>query len=129
MLKEQTYGPRTHRDDRRVGSITREQLYRRIGRIFLLGATFSGGLEVIFTDVLGSRMPVTLRAMLDLSPSGMTGYALAPIQVPLGLALDLPLWTVLLIAAAVAYAMAVHQSSKKSLASKGGVQEFRPKSH
>ncbi len=120
MLKEHAYGPRTQRDDQRDGSIAREQLYRRIGRIFLLGAAFSGGLEVIFTAVLGNRMPVTLRAMLDLSPPEMTQSALAPIQVPIGLALDLPLWTVLLIAAAVPYAMAVHQSSKKSPAGKGG---------
>jgi hypothetical protein len=129
MLKEHTYGSRTHRDDQRDGSAARERLYRGIGRIFLLGAAFSGGLEVIFTAVLGSRMPVTLRAMLDLSPSEMTGYALAPIQIPIGLALDLPLWTVLLIAAAVPYAMAVHQSSKKTSTIKGGAEEFRPKSH
>ena len=98
-----------------------------MGRIFLLGAAFSGGLEVLLTAFLGGRMPVTLRTMLDLSE--MNGYALAPIQIPIGLALDLPLWTVLLIAAAVPYAMAVHQSSKKSPASQAGAGEFRPKSH
>ena len=129
MLKERMYGPRTHRDDQRDGSMAREQLYRRFGRILLLGAAFSGGLELVLTAFLGGRMPVTLRTMLDLSPSEMTGSALAPIQNPIGLALDLPLWTVLLIAAAVPYAMAVHQSSEKSPASKREADEFRPKSH
>ena len=71
------------------------------------------------TAVLGNRMPVTLGAMLDLSPPEMARSVLAPIQVPIGLALELPLWAVLLIAAAVPYAMAVHQSSKKSLTTAG----------
>jgi hypothetical protein len=94
----------------RERAVLRGRWYRRIGRIFLLGAALSGGVEMTYAAVLGGPKPaMTLRAMLDLSPSDITRSDLASMQAPIALALDSPLWLVLLIAAAIPYTMAVHQ--------------------
>ena len=107
MLKQFTGGPRTHLDPLRDGLVARGRWYQRVGRIFLLGAAFGGGVEMILRTVLGGTLPpVTLGSIVD-----VTGIAQVP--PPIGLALDLPLWIVLLIAAAVPYAIAAHQFVKQ----------------
>ena len=94
----------------RERAVLRGRWYRRVGRIFLLGAAFSSGVEMTYAAVLGGPMPaMTLRAMLELSPPDIARSDLAPLQAPIALALDSPLWLVLLIAAAIPYTMAVRQ--------------------
>jgi len=107
MLKQLTVGPRTHLDAIRDGPVARGRWHRRVGRVLLLGAAFGGGVEMILRTVLGGTPPpVTLGSIVDAA-------GIAHIPPPIGLALDLPLWIVLLIAAAVPYAIAARQFVKQ----------------
>jgi len=107
MKKQFTLGPRTLLDDQCDGPVARGRWYRRVGRIFLLGAAFGGGVEMILKAFWGGApSPVTLRSILEIA-------GIARMPAPIALALDSPLWVVLLVAAAVPYAMAVHQFVKQ----------------
>ena len=107
MLKQSTVGLRTHLDALRDGPVARGRWYQRVGRIFLLGAAFGGSVEMILRTVLGGTLPpVTLGSIVDVT-------RIAHMPALIRLALDLPLWIVLLIAAAVPYAIAAHQFVKK----------------
>jgi hypothetical protein len=82
--------------------------YRLAGRACLLGAAISGCME-IFNAFRGEHLPhFTLRSVLDLSPHGTTA-GLAPMQSAIQLAVDSPLWVVLVVAAAIPYGLAVHR--------------------
>jgi hypothetical protein len=111
MKKEFTLGPRTLADEGDHAS--RGRGYRRLGRIFLIGAALGGAVEMVSQFFLdGTVPPVTLRTMLDAA-------GIAHIPVPIGLILDLPLWMVLLFAAAIPYAMAVYQFDRHRSAPDG----------
>ena len=107
MMKQFTLAPRTQLDDRRHSAVTQGRWHRRVGRILLFGAAFGGGVEMVLNAVLGGTLPpVTLRSMLEAA-------GIARMPGPFGLLLDSPLWIVLLIAAAIPYAMAAHQFMKQ----------------
>jgi hypothetical protein len=91
--------------------------YRLIGRLCLVGAAITGGVEIFYAWWGVPLPPVTLRSMLDLS-SVATATAIAPVQAATKLAVDAPLWVVLIVLAALPYAMAIQCFLK---ATAGGV--------
>ena len=114
-MKERFPLVRTAYPERRTGrqhAVVFGRLYRRIGRACLLGAAICAGVDV-FNSVQGySLPPVTLRSVLDLSPL-VTGPSVAPtMKVAIGLAVDSPLWALLIILAAVPYALAIERFLK-----------------
>ena len=95
-------GPR-----RPEGHIALGRWYRQAGRLCLLGAAFSAGVEILEQGNL--LPPVTLRSLFGLSPD-TTAPGLALLKAAI---IDSPLWVVLLVAAAIPYALAVHQFIKE----------------
>lgn len=83
-----------------------------IGRVRLLGASICGGVDV-FNSVRGRLLPlVTLRSVLDLSPL-VAGPSVSPtIKVAIGLVVDSPLWVLLIVLAAIPYALAIERYLK-----------------
>lgn len=82
--------------------------YRGAGRLCLLGSAVSGGIDLV-NSVQGSVLPpVTLRSMLDLSPN-LNIAVLPHVQAAIGLAVDSPLWVLLVLAAAIPYGLAVER--------------------
>ena len=86
--------------------------YRRAGRLLLLAAAFSGGVEIVIANQDNLLPPVTLHSVFGWSPD-VTTPSLALLKAAIELAADAPLWVVLLLAAAIPYALAVHQFIKK----------------
>jgi hypothetical protein len=83
-------------------------VYRSAGRLCLLGAAVSGSVDIV-NSVQRSVLPtVTLRTLFDLSPN-LNGAGLAHVEAAIGLAVDSPLWVVLLLAAAIPYGLAVER--------------------
>jgi hypothetical protein len=102
MKKDFTLAPRIRLDDRRDQAAERGRWDRRVGRIFLVAAVFAWGVQTILSAFFwGTMPPVTIGSMLDAA-----GIA----HLPVPIALDAPLWVVLLMAAAIPYAIVVHQS-------------------
>lgn len=89
--------------------------YRFSGRLCLVGAAVASGVE-IFCAWRGVPLPsVTLRSLLDLS-SAATASGIAPLQAAAELAVDAPLWAVLIVLAALPYALAVERFLKAARA-------------
>ena len=85
--------------------------YRGAGRACLVAAAICGGVDV-FNSVQGSVLPhVTLRSVLNLSPLFM-GTGFTQIQAAIELVIDSPLWALLVIAAAIPYALAIERFVK-----------------
>jgi hypothetical protein len=87
--------------------------YRRAGRVCLLGAGVIGGVEIFSAVEGGILPPVTLRSVLALSPD-VTAPGSALIRAAIELAVDSPLWVLLVIAAAIPYALAVQRFIKEN---------------
>jgi hypothetical protein len=107
-MKETFAGVRAaYFEQNRVGhSVVRARLYRWAGRMCLLGAAVSGSVE-IFGAGQGNTLPlVTLRSLFGLSPD-VTAPSLQPLKVAIEFVVGSPLWIVLLVAAAIPYALAV----------------------
>ena len=113
-MKETFAGVRAaYFEQNRVGhSVVRARLYRWAGRICLLGAAVSGSVEVFNVARRDLVSPVTVRSVLELSPH-ITASAFAPMRAAMELAVDSPLWIVLLVAAAIPYALAIQLFIKK----------------
>ena len=104
MKKDFTLAPRIRLGDRRDQAAERGRWDLRVGRIFLFAAVFAWGVQTILSGFGGGTLPpVTIGSMLDAA-------GIAHLPHPIALALDAPLWIVLLMAAAVPYAIVVHQS-------------------
>ena len=88
------------------GRILLGRWYRRAGRLCLLVAAFSAGVEILVAE---QGPPVTLHSLFGLSPD-ITAPGLAPLKAAI---VDSPLWVVLLVAAAIPYALAAHQFIKE----------------
>lgn len=85
--------------------------YRRVGRFCLLAAAIAGGVET-FNSLEGTTLPpATLRSLLDLSPDA-TAPGIAPLRAAIEVAIDSPLWAMLLVAAAIPYALAIERFLK-----------------
>lgn len=82
--------------------------YRLSGRLCLVGAAVASGVEIFFAWRGVPLPPVTLRSVLDLS-SAATASGIAPLQAAAELAVDAPLWAVLIVLAALPYALAVER--------------------
>jgi hypothetical protein len=101
MKKDFTLAPRIRLDD---NAVERGRWDQRVGRIFLLAAVFTWGMQTILSAFFwGTLPPVTIGSMLDAA-------GVAHARLPIALALDAPLWIVLLMAAAIPYAILVRQS-------------------
>jgi hypothetical protein len=85
--------------------------YRRIGRVCLVGAAVASGVEIFYAWRGVPLPPVTLRSMLDLSPD-IPAPGIAPLQAAIELAINAPLWTVLIVLAAIPYALAIERFLK-----------------
>jgi hypothetical protein len=81
---------------------------RLIGRVCLLGAAAASGVEIFYAWRGVPLSPVTLRSMLDLSSAPMA-WAIAPLRAATELAVDAPLWVVLIVLAALPYALAIQR--------------------
>ena len=101
MKKDFTLASRIRLDD---NAVERGRWDRLVGRVFLLGGVFTWGMQTILSAFFwGTLPPVTIGSMLDAA-------GVAHARLPIALALDAPLWIVLLMAAAVSYAIAAAQS-------------------
>jgi hypothetical protein len=102
---------RVYPDDPRQpeGRIALGRWYRRAGRLCLLGAAFSAGVEILMVEQDKLLPPVTLHSLFGLSPD-ITVPGLALLKAAI---VDSPLWVVLLVAAAIPYALAVQQFIKE----------------
>jgi len=95
--------------------------YRRVGRVCLLGAAIAGSIE-IFSAIQGDRVsPVTLRSVFNLSPD-VTAPSMAPIKAAIELAVDSPLWIVLIVVAAIPYGLAAYRFFKENSAREDAVR-------
>jgi len=84
------------------------RVYRGVGRLCLMAAAVCGSVDAL-NSAQGSVLPyVTLRSLLDLSPQ-FDGSGFAHIRAAAELAVNLPLWVVLVVAAAIPYALAVER--------------------
>jgi hypothetical protein len=96
--------------------------YRRVGRVCLLAAAFCGGVE-IFSAIQGDTLsPVTLRSVFNLSPD-VTAPSMAFLKAAVELAVDSPLWILLIIVAAIPYAFAVYRFFREKSAYEEAVQQ------
>ena len=90
------------------GRIALGRWYRRAGRLCLLGAAFSAAVEILMVEQDKLLQPVTLHSLFGLSPD-ITAPGPATLKAAI---VDSPLWIVLLVAAAIPYALAAHQFIK-----------------
>jgi len=96
--------------------------YRRAGRICLLGSAVTGGVE-IFGTVQGDPVsPVTLRSLLNLSLQ-VTAPAFNPAQTIIEFVVGSSLWFVLMVIAAIPYALAIHRFIKEKAAREAAVRQ------
>ncbi len=89
------------------------RLYRRVGRVCLMAAAVCGAVEVTSAAQGGMLPPVTLRSILDL-PADITAANFVPLRAAIEFTVDSPLWVVLLIVAAIPYALAIYSYLGKS---------------
>ena len=85
---------------------------RRVGRICLLGAAVAGGIDIIDAVRGDLVFTVTLRSLLDLSPH-VTAAAFSPTQAIIELVVGSPLWFVLMVIAAIPYALAIQRFNEE----------------
>jgi hypothetical protein len=98
---------------RRQHALALGRWYQRAGRVCLVAAAISGGID-IYSAVRGGLLPpVTLRSVLNLSPD-VTAPGSALIRAAIELAVDTPLWILLVVAAAIPYTLAVHRFVKEN---------------
>ena len=110
MKERFALGRKVYVEPRSTGehAVALARVYRCAGRFCLLGAAASGGIDVINSVQRSVLPPVTLRTLLDLSPN-LNGVGLAHAQVAIGFAVDLPLWVLLVLAAAIPYGLAIER--------------------
>ena len=82
--------------------------YRRAGRLCLLGAAVSSSIEIVNAIRGDFVSTITPRSVLDLSPDA-PAMSFAPMRSVIEFAADAPLWLLLVIAAALPYALAVQR--------------------
>ena len=85
--------------------------YRRMSRVCLVGAAVASGVEIFEAQRGGPLPPVTLRSLLDLSPD-IAAPGIAPVRAAIELAVNSPLWVVLIVLAAIPYALAIKRFLK-----------------
>jgi len=104
-------------EGRRERAVTLGRWYRRTGRLCLLGAAVSSSIDIVNAIRGDFVSTVTPRLVLDLSPHA-TAMSLAPIRMAIEFAVDAPLWLLLVIAAAIPYALAAQRFIRAAAASK-----------
>ena len=98
--------------DDRQHAVALGRWFRRVGRICLLGAAVAGGIDIIDAVRGDLVFTVTLRSLLDLSPP-VTTSAFNPTQAIIEFVVGSPLWFVLMVIAAIPYALAIQRFAKE----------------